>query len=249
MRTLLAAVALWSAFGSLSLLFARALERTRIATVDRDTVSRRKERSPSVTGQSFRNAQKYWQDSNYGKSAKGTYRNLTSEERLALYDQHNPGCRNSSDPQVRLYGKCGCGMCGETRKQWAEMPTALEKPGRTGGGSMASVNLCDREGCKSMVQGAALGLVALVTASDHKAAERIEREICPGCVGDVMALLNTAPVSERQPAYREPWKRPEERDPMDAATSEQLAAALLTKLMGEQRTLEVGPTTAVDSER
>ena len=109
---------------------------------------------------------------------------------------------------------------------------------------MASVNLCDRNGCKSMVQGAALGYVALAISSEP-GAERIEREICPGCVSDMIWLLENEPVTSRQAAYREPYKRPRAEDPMDSATSEQLAAALLEKLM-HTRVLEGGKATQVE---
>lgn len=106
---------------------------------------------------------------------------------------------------------------------------------------MSSINLCDRKGCKSMVRGRALGVVALVTASGPDA-ERHEREICPGCVADILLVLETPPVSLREPAYNDPYERAKEDDDplMTGATEEQLAAALLTKLMRGRKELETG---------
>lgn len=105
---------------------------------------------------------------------------------------------------------------------------------------MSSINLCDRKGCKSMVRGRALGVVALVLSSEA-GSERLEREICPGCVGDILLTLETAPVTPREAAYNDPYQREKEDDPlMTGATEEQLAAALLTKLMRSGRQLEDG---------
>lgn len=73
---------------------------------------------------------------------------------------------------------------------------------------MASVNLCDRIGCQSMVKGKALGHLAIATKSDMEAM-RVEWELCPGCVGDVMELMETAPTTQRDGAYREGWTPPE----------------------------------------
>ena len=71
---------------------------------------------------------------------------------------------------------------------------------------MSSINLCDRHECKAMVRGRALGRVYLVTDSSAEA-ERVEREICPGCVADVLSLLETAPTTDREAAYSDPFQR------------------------------------------
>lgn len=166
------------------------------------------------------------------------YNQLTPEQRVIQYDAHNPGSRESNNPQERLYGRCGCPACAQTRTEWSRIPAALNKPGREGSGSMASVNLCDRTDCKSMVQGRALGRVAL-SVSSAPGGEILEREICPGCVADVVTLLETAPVTPRDGAYREPYKRPvPDDDALDTATDEQLAANLFQRMMRRQHAID-----------
>lgn len=97
---------------------------------------------------------------------------------------------------------------------------------------MASVNICDR--CGSLVRGAALGSVSLVVSSESMA-ERISKEICPGCVGDLVLTLEV-PISPAKNAYREPWARPAEQT--DSATLEQLAGELFERLMKRQNAIE-----------
>src|SRR5262245_36721684 len=125
---------------------------------------------------------------------------------LDLYDRHNPGCRVSSDPQKRLYGQCGCTHCGYVRSRWNDILAPMDVPGRETG-KLSSVNICDR--CGALVQGIALGAINLVVSSDSMA-ERLSKELCPGCVGEMVLLLETPLSDAPARAYKEPWKRPEE---------------------------------------
>lgn len=107
---------------------------------------------------------------------------------------------------------------------------------------MSSINLCDREGCKSMVRGRALGVVALVTNSTPEP-ERVEREICPGCVADVLSLLETAPTTDREAAYSEPFLRAAEESSegrLVEALAEAVEAALDSRDKRRQRELGSG---------
>lgn len=132
------------------------------------------------------------------------YWNLNMDQWLEVYERHNPGCLRSLDPNERRFGKCGCLGCAEMRQiyKWAEMP--MNAQGRKTN-QMSSINMCDR--CGALVQGEAVGAVTLVTGSNVRA-ERMHKEICPGCVAALLALLEAAATPSQQ-AYKEPWKRPQ----------------------------------------
>lgn len=108
---------------------------------------------------------------------------------------------------------------------------------------MASINLCDRNGCDAMVKGAALGAVQIVTDSTPDA-ERVSKEICPGCIADLMDVLETPPTTHRKQAYAKPWKRPEDEpdDTMKGVTTEQLAAELFQRTLKDRKAIEGSAT-------
>lgn len=161
-----------------------------------------------------------------------TWATYSREQHFELYEAHNPGALNSRDPMKRVHGSCGCGWCQEFRRQYPQGKMAINRPGKER--AMGSINVCDR--CGALVKGNALGSVDLVTSADPASAETIEMEVCPACVADLVLLLEN-PVGDRERAYGDPWKREKEGDAVDSATAEQLAAALLTKLMRGQKSI------------
>lgn len=148
---------------------------------------------------------------------------------LRGYEEHNPGAMHHPDPQVRTYGKCGCGLCVEVRtiEQFGNRP--MNKQGR-GEHRMSSINMCDR--CGALVQGAAVGAVSLVTGSGPKA-ERLDKEICPGCVDQFVKLIESSPAPQQQ-AYKEAWKRPRKTAKGMGELTDVSTEALLATVMERQ---------------
>jgi hypothetical protein len=154
---------------------------------------------------------------------------LPESEQLHLYDKHNGVTRLSADRDERMYGKCGCIPCSQIRKTWQHIVAPINQPGRDN--RMSSILICDR--CGAMVTGNAVGAVTIV-ASGEQRAERFAKDLCPGCIGDVMDLLaQEHPVTPRERAYRKGWVREEVKDEVGTASAEQLAGALFEKLMIE----------------
>lgn len=158
----------------------------------------------------------------------------TIERQVAEYDRHNGDSRFSSDPTRRRHGTCGCGMCiGIRRDTLHDLP--LNAPLRKGNNSMAGINVCDR--CSSLVKGIALGQVSLSTSSDSYTREGINRELCPACVGEILALIETEVPPREVRAFDKPFRRAEEKGKMDTASAEELATALIRKLQSEPKSL------------
>lgn len=65
---------------------------------------------------------------------------------------------------------------------------------------MSAVNLCER--CDSLMLGKAVGSLDL-QKSEEARNERIE--LCPACIGDLVAFLAEHPVRDRT-TFREGWK-------------------------------------------
>lgn len=152
----------------------------------------------------------------------------TRAKRNAYYDKHNPGMRRSPDKGQRMYGSCGCNSCQVYRAEFlANLPINESEV------SMAQVMICDR--CGGMVKGNAIGRITLTTSSDPDNTETIREEICPGCVEHILMFIETEPPTPAR-AYDKPYVRKPDADAVDEATTEQLAAALLEKLMKAQNT-------------
>lgn len=130
----------------------------------------------------------------------------TLTQRLAEYDRHNPFCRFSDDPALRMYGKCGCRDCAATRKEWALLPAPIDRQNRDGSSKMAGINVCDR--CNALVKGIALGAIQIRTSADYDTQETVALELCPACIAQALALLESAVTEPRDKAYTEPFKRP-----------------------------------------
>lgn len=130
----------------------------------------------------------------------------TLAERLKEYDRHNPFCRFSDDPILRVYGKCGCRDCAATREEWSVLPAPINQQHREGTNSMAGINVCDR--CNAMVKGIALGAIQLRTSADSNTNEILSLELCPACVSDALTLIESMPTTDRERAYITPFRRP-----------------------------------------
>jgi hypothetical protein len=65
---------------------------------------------------------------------------------------------------------------------------------------MSAINICDR--CASLMTGRAIGTLSIEKAPTEYA-ER--KEICPACVGELVAFLAEKPVRDRGTAYTEPY--------------------------------------------
>jgi hypothetical protein len=91
-----------------------------------------------------------------------------------------------------------------------------------------------------MVKGVALGSVQLRTSGDTETVEVVQKEICPGCVEDILTIVSME-VEPKERSYSKPFKAIDTSDPVSAMTEEQLAGALLERLMkirGKELTAE-----------
>jgi hypothetical protein len=102
---------------------------------------------------------------------------------------------------------------------------------------MASINICERKGCKSFVKGNAIGAIQIAFSSSRLSGDVISMELCPGCMSDVHSVLFSEPVTPRENAYEEPFNpvKKESDDTMDMVSDEQLAAELFQRMMRNAR--------------
>lgn len=103
------------------------------------------------------------------------------------------------------------------------------------GKTVGNLNICERPKCNAIIKGDAAGYVDYCTDLTK---DRVHRVLCPACIGDLMAVLDSEPLTDRERAYDKPWEPPSDEDSVEAATAEQLAAALFQKLMKQQRAIE-----------
>lgn len=57
-------------------------------------------------------------------------------------------------------------------------------------------------------------------------------ELCPGCVGDIVNLLRTAPTTHREKAYDKPWSEadaPKSESPLSGLSDAELASELIKR--------------------
>lgn len=120
-------------------------------------------------------------------------------------------------------------------------PTAVERNatyGKRQGKKMANLNICDTPDCNALLKGTATAQIGLCF-SEH--GDWTYLMLCPDCVAAVDMLLHNMPVEGRKRAYDKPYegyKSTEDSDAVEQATPEQLAAALLTKLMKGQMAID-----------
>lgn len=103
--------------------------------------------------------------------------------------------------------------------------------------NMASINICEREGCGSLIKGNALSSVMLSFAPDLSqgvvGTQPVRAELCPACAEDLYRLLRSEPLGPRERVYAQPFnpQKADSDDLLDQVDDEGLAAELLTRLM------------------
>jgi len=117
-----------------------------------------------------------------------------------VWDAHN-----LSPIGTNLFCACeGCYVRRGNKQPWAFIK---ESPRTERVKKVATINLCEREGCGAMFKSNASGNLSLST--QDKATYGVNLfagELCPACVGDVMNLLKSAPTESREgKAFSEPW--------------------------------------------
>lgn len=191
----------------------------------------------------------------YGRDNRPQWKRYGSHERDCLCDR----CiANYNSHNTNRAGGCGCADCMHTRTLiavQAEKAAASQVPpvdingGRItdktarrlrgkGSSGMASVNICSRKGCQAFMTGEAVARIEIMGTVNRGKASDIVLEICPACAGDLIDVIEAGPFTPRQKAYDKPYERSGETDAIENATAEQLAAALMEKLMKSQRSIE-----------
>lgn len=120
----------------------------------------------------------------------------------------NPRCNcEECDGNYRVhneYRQCDCSGCVQQRERIvSEARNRLSGENGRGTGKMSTINFCDR--CESMGKSEAMGVISIIP---NREMGPEEIEICPGCVTDFMTWRNEDAMTDRQRAYKEPW-RPE----------------------------------------
>lgn len=143
---------------------------------------------------------------------------------------------------------CGCQTCTEFREAFSTAPattsydqmqeqqyvqkmydvygSAYMKPKERQ--DMGNINVCEREGCESIIKGNINGSIDMIP--NHQENEPLFATLCPGCVADIVALLDTPPVTPRERVYTKGYKKVDESDVANIS-NEQLAAELFQRMM------------------
>lgn len=124
---------------------------------------------------------------------------------------------------------CKCSGCLSRRinkSPWNFIPSAPRREVR----KVATINMCEREGCDAMMKSNAAAQVTVYNDGEAPFAG----EICPACMGELMTVLLTAPSQPRDRAYSEPWSPSindanKSHDPLSDLTDAELAAELVTR--------------------
>lgn len=178
-----------------------------------------------------------------------------------------PDCNNTFLTHNRV-GFCGCYDCAAHREIGAPLPptttmteqvAALQEaaerlmnhPPQREAERMSTVHMCSRKGCGAIMTQLAMGVVQYRPSME---ADADTLELCPACSQDVHNLLHSKPSGERERGYEAPFRpeegnSDEESEARNVATEDAMGAALLRLLRrAEQRELEAGPRTIVDSD-
>ena len=110
---------------------------------------------------------------------------------------------------------------------------------------VASIQMCDREGCECLIVKNAAGVLTLNPgALGHPdAGAQTNYTLCPQCQSDVDTMLHTSPISQRPRKVEKPykgWTAEDDFAQSDAvalATPEQLAAELFRRLGASNKVL------------
>jgi len=194
----------------------------------------------------------------------------TCQDCNAKYAQHNK------------YERCECGECAQYRETGYHTPPPVTRPEdrltpgtwsysqpeshrdrvnrekreREQEKTMANIQMCDREGCESLLIKNCAGVLSLDPGAympSDDAAEQKNWTLCPLCQAEVDRLLHSAPIDDRPRRQDKPYKgwtdtdQLNENDAVMLATDEQLAAVLLQRLM-KQAQRQIGSSTVVDHE-
>lgn len=95
---------------------------------------------------------------------------------------------------------------------------------------VATVNFCER--CNTMGKSSAMGELNWTPDRNQVRAEGLE--LCPGCVGDLVAFLAGQPVGavknqDRPKAYNHPWEE-SKSNPLDKLSDADIAEAYLARV-------------------
>lgn len=101
---------------------------------------------------------------------------------------------------------------------------------------MGNLNVCERKECNALIKGNAAGIVDYWTSLDGTLAHMT---LCPACVADLVALLDSEPITPRKRAYDKPYTPVSNEDSLTGASNEQVAAELFQRMM-RQAALEAG---------
>jgi hypothetical protein len=178
-----------------------------------------------------------------GQTWMQAYHDMTTDEKLSMYDQHNGATRFSNDLTQRLQGVCGCMYCAETRKLWTANVAPINDPSRKGSRAMGAINICDISG--DLVNGGALGSVTVVTSGVPGKSETIHKEVCPVCIALIVELLETQTDAHSRKAHNKPWIRPKVEDNSAEESVRGIIRKVVEEVHREQREIEA-PTTKVE---
>lgn len=78
---------------------------------------------------------------------------------------------------------------------------------------MASITMCDR--CNRLGKGTALGALSYRTNLSDARTRAISKELCPDCVRELIAWLNTRPKDVSEVPFTEPYVEPDQGDEPD----------------------------------
>lgn len=95
---------------------------------------------------------------------------------------------------------------------------------------MATINLCGRKGCNAMMTSDAAGVIQLWKRPDDDDSRAFE--LCPGCVADVVNLLESGRIGDREQAYKEPYQEPKSDaagDPLGGVATADLERAFYAR--------------------
>lgn len=81
--------------------------------------------------------------------------------------------------------------------------------------TVATVNFCEKHKCEAMGKNTAMGLVVIIPATSGPESvyadavhttdrNTVRKELCPGCIGELMEWIDAEPMGERK-KYTEPW--------------------------------------------
>lgn len=110
---------------------------------------------------------------------------------------------------------------------------------------MATLNMCEREGCEALIKGRALGGVTLIYTTDQQSpmarnGDNVRKlELCPACVEDIHNVLSMAPLTPRTAGYSKPFDPTVTpvADDLSGVNTEHLVSVLMERTMKANSTI------------